>query len=42
VTGTGSTLEVALEKAYRGLQGIEFQGMHFRRDIGAKALRRKK
>lgn len=38
VTGWGDTLPTALERAYAGLGQIHFQGMHFRRDIGAKAL----
>lgn len=38
VTGLGDTLQTALERAYAGLERIHFQGMHFRRDIGAKAL----
>ncbi len=38
VTGLGDTLKEALERAYAGLEPIHFEGMHFRRDIGAKAL----
>jgi len=38
VTGVGADLPAALACAYRGLERIGFQGMHFRRDIGAKAI----
>ena len=34
VTATAPTLEKALEKAYSAVDKIEFDGMHFRRDIG--------
>ena len=34
VTATGETLEEALEKAYRAVSGIHFEGAHYRRDIG--------
>ena len=37
VTGIGADLGQALERAYAGLAQIRFEGMHFRRDIGAKA-----
>ena len=40
VTGSGPTLEVALSRAYEGLKGVQFQGMHFRKDIGHLALKR--
>ena len=39
VVGLGETLELALEKAYRAAEIIQFQGKQFRRDIGARALR---
>jgi phosphoribosylamine--glycine ligase len=38
VTGTGDTLKGALARAYAGMAQIHFQGKHFRRDIGAKAM----
>jgi len=38
VTGWGDTLRDALSQAYAGLERIHFEGMHFRRDIGAKAV----
>jgi phosphoribosylamine--glycine ligase len=33
--GMGSTLECAREQAYRHLEAVSFDGMQFRRDIGA-------
>ena len=39
VTGTGHHLQQALDNAYAGLAQIQFAGMHYRRDIGAKALK---
>jgi phosphoribosylamine--glycine ligase len=38
VTGVGDDLPAALAGAYRGIERIHFQGMHYRRDIGAKAV----
>ena len=37
VTGVGDNLPAALARAYSGIEHIHFQGMHYRRDIGAKA-----
>lgn len=37
VTGIGGDLPAALGRAYAGIEPICFQGMHFRRDIGARA-----
>jgi phosphoribosylamine--glycine ligase len=37
VTGIGDTLPQALAQAYAGMDQIHFAGMHYRRDIGAKA-----
>ncbi len=34
VTATGSTLNAALQKAYEGVGKIQFDGMHYRKDIG--------
>ena len=39
VAGTGSTLKKAIEKAYRGVKEIDFEGVHCRRDIGHHALK---
>jgi len=38
VSATGSLLEQALDRAYKAVEKIHFEGMHFRRDIGLKAL----
>jgi phosphoribosylamine--glycine ligase len=37
VTGVGDDLPAALSRAYSGIERIHFEGMHYRRDIGAKA-----
>jgi phosphoribosylamine--glycine ligase len=34
VTATGNTLNVALQKAYEAVGKIQFEGMHYRKDIG--------
>ena len=38
VTETAPTLQEAIEKAYQKVSGISFQDMHYRHDIGARAL----
>ncbi len=38
VTATGDTLQAALDKAYKAVDKISFEGAHFRRDIGKRAL----
>ncbi len=38
VSATGTSLKEALERAYEAIGKIHFDGMHFRRDIGAKSL----
>jgi phosphoribosylamine--glycine ligase len=35
VVATGATMAEAREKAYRNVERIHFEGMHYRRDIGA-------
>jgi phosphoribosylamine--glycine ligase len=40
VTATGGTLQAAIDGAYGAVERIHFDGMHFRRDIGRKGLRR--
>ncbi len=40
VTGLGNTLAEALQRAYQGVSAISFEGAYFRRDIGARGLRR--
>jgi phosphoribosylamine--glycine ligase len=38
VVGRGATFDDAIERAYAGISKISFDGMHYRRDIGRKAL----
>ncbi|MCF7762137.1 MAG: phosphoribosylamine--glycine ligase [Verrucomicrobia bacterium] len=38
VTAVGPDLKSARDTAYRGVEKIRFEGAHYRRDIGAKAL----
>jgi phosphoribosylamine--glycine ligase len=38
VVGRGATYEDAIERAYAGISNISFDGMHYRHDIGRKAL----
>jgi phosphoribosylamine--glycine ligase len=40
VTALGPTLHGAVDKAYGAIAEIEWRGMHYRRDIGARALSR--
>jgi len=37
VTGLGATIKDAINKTYTAVNKINFEGMHFRRDIGKKA-----
>ncbi|NHM28277.1 phosphoribosylamine--glycine ligase [Desulfofundulus sp. TPOSR] len=39
VTAAAETIPAAIEKAYAAVEQIHFEGMHYRRDIGRKALR---
>ncbi len=39
VTGLGSTIEDAVNKTYAAVNKINFEGIHFRKDIGARALK---
>jgi phosphoribosylamine--glycine ligase len=39
VTGLDNDLASARDKAYKAIQSIQFDGMHYRKDIGAKALK---
>ena len=41
VTGLGTTVKAAIEKAYAGVDVISWDEVHYRHDIGAKALNRK-
>lgn len=38
VTALGNTLEEALEKSYEAVNRIDFDGAHYRKDIGKRAL----
>ena len=38
VTAIGETLQIALNRAYEAVQHIDFKGIQFRKDIGAKAI----
>lgn len=40
VTGLGTTVAAAIDKAYQGVAAIRWQGVQFRTDIGRKALNR--
>jgi len=40
VSALGADLEAAVETAYQAAARISFEGMHYRRDIGQRALRR--
>ncbi len=38
VTGLGQTIKKAIDYTYQAVEKISFAGMHYRRDIGARAL----
>ncbi len=38
ITGLGNTIKEAIETAYQAVGKIHFEGMHYRRDIGYRAL----
>jgi phosphoribosylamine---glycine ligase len=40
VTGIAPTLDEAIKRAYEGAAKLSFEGMHYRKDIGQKALAR--
>jgi phosphoribosylamine--glycine ligase len=40
VTALGDSLRVARQRAYAAAEGIRFEGMQYRRDIGSRGLRR--
>ncbi len=40
VTARGETVRAAIDRAYEGVAAIRWEGVHFRTDIGAKALKR--
>ena len=39
VTGLGATIKEAIKNVYAGVNKISFEGMHYRKDIGAKAIK---
>ena len=39
VTGLGETIPEAIERTYRAVERISWEGVHYRRDIGQKALK---
>ena len=40
VTARGADLKTSIDRAYQAVSKIHFDGMHYRRDIGARGLRR--
>jgi len=42
VTALGDSIKAAQRRAYEAVEGIRFDGMHYRRDIGARAVATKK
>jgi phosphoribosylamine--glycine ligase len=38
ITGLGNTIKEAIDKTYQAIGKIHFEGMHYRRDIGQKAV----
>jgi phosphoribosylamine--glycine ligase len=38
VTGVGPSVAAAIDNAYTGIREISFEGAHYRKDIGARAL----
>jgi phosphoribosylamine--glycine ligase len=40
VTARGKDLKASIERAYKAVGRVRFEGMHYRRDIGVKGLRR--
>ena len=41
VTAQGEDLATAIDNAYLAVAKIQFEGMHYRSDIGVKGLRRR-
>ena len=41
VTALGDKVKIAAERAYRAVEGVRFEGMQFRRDIGHRAFSRR-
>src|SRR5690606_1164709 len=40
VTALGDSVKIAQARAYRAIEGLRFDGMQFRRDIGHRAINR--
>jgi phosphoribosylamine--glycine ligase len=40
VTALGANMPAAIQRAYEAVQKISFDGMHYRKDIGHRALAR--
>jgi phosphoribosylamine--glycine ligase len=40
VTALGANLDAAVQRAYKAVEKISYEGMHYRKDIGRKALAR--
>ncbi|HLO25206.1 MAG TPA: phosphoribosylglycinamide synthetase C domain-containing protein, partial [Geobacteraceae bacterium] len=40
VTALGDTVQEAIDRAYRGVAAITWEGAHYRKDIGQKAVKR--
>ncbi len=40
VVGLGGDIKKAIDKAYEGVSRVNFEGMHYRKDIGRRALNR--
>ena len=38
VTAVGETVQDALSKAYKAIEGVSFEGMQYRKDIGKKSI----
>ena len=38
VTGLGETIQQAIKQTYQAVEKIKFEGMHYRRDIGSRAV----
>jgi len=38
VTAVGKNIEEAIKKSYKSVENVKFKEMHYRKDIGQKAL----
>jgi phosphoribosylamine--glycine ligase len=38
ITGLGNTIKEAIDRTYQAIKKIHFEGMHYRKDIGVKAI----